>query len=85
MVVWMHETPLEANRSYLLKCAKQTIPVTIDQVRYRFDINQLNREPSAELEMNGIGRVDLLPIGPWHLTSTAANATRDALPDRYGE
>lgn len=64
MVVWMHETPLEANRSYLLKCAKQTIPVTIDQVRYRFDINQLNREPSPELEMNGIGRVGFVAHRP---------------------
>ena len=56
-VVWMHEKKLQPGRNYLMKCGTQTLPVTLDGVRYRFDINSLNRQTADGLEMNEIGRV----------------------------
>ncbi len=56
-VVWMHEKRLQAGRNYLLKSGSQTLPVTLDGVRYRFDINNLSREDTDGLDMNEIGRV----------------------------
>jgi bifunctional enzyme CysN/CysC len=57
MLVWMNEKPLQSGRNYLMKCTTQTLPVTLDGVRYRFDINNLNRLDAAGLEMNEIGRI----------------------------
>jgi len=56
-VVWMHEKKLQAGRNYLMKAGTQTVPVTLDGVRYKFDINNLNRDKADVLEMNEIGRV----------------------------
>ncbi|MEQ9823572.1 MAG: sulfate adenylyltransferase subunit CysN [Puniceicoccaceae bacterium] len=56
-VVWMHEKKLQAGRNYLLKSTTQTLPVTLDGVRYKFDINSLSRLDGDALEMNEIGRV----------------------------
>ena len=63
MVVWMNDTPLRSGRSYMLKVGTQTIPAELRDVRYRVDVNTLNRvEPSdvdgqAGLELNEVGRV----------------------------
>lgn len=57
MLVWMHEKQLKAGRNYLMKSGTQALPVTLDGVRYRFDINNLGRLDGTGLEMNEIGRV----------------------------
>jgi bifunctional enzyme CysN/CysC len=56
-MVWMHEKRLQPGRNYLLKCSTQTVPVTLDGVRYKFDINNLSRQQADGLDMNEIGRV----------------------------
>ncbi len=72
-VVWMHETPLQSGRNYLLKTTTQTVPVTLDGVRYRFDINNLGREDSTELEMNEIGRVGFTAHRPFSFDNYSRN------------
>ena len=57
MVVWMSETPLDLNQPYLVKHTTQVVPLRVDEVRYRVDVNTLNRMPPAPLAMNEIGRV----------------------------
>ncbi len=59
MVVWMNEAPLEAGRSYLLKTATSSAPVTVTDVRYRMNIETLRSEPATSLGLNAIGRVRL--------------------------
>jgi len=53
--VWMHERPLEIGRRYLLKHTTQTVPASVEAVRYRFDINTLEKEPASGLGLNDIG------------------------------
>lgn len=56
-VVWMHEQPLEIGRRYLLKHTTQTIPAAVEAVRYRININTLEKERAQGLGLNGIGAV----------------------------
>lgn len=59
-LVWMAEKPMRQGANYLLKCRTNTVPVTINELRYRWDINELTRlHESEELEMNEIGRVNI--------------------------
>ncbi len=57
MLVWMNERKLEIGHGYLLKHATQTVRATVDTVRYRININTLEKEPGAELGLNDIGAV----------------------------
>jgi sulfate adenylyltransferase large subunit len=55
-VVWMHDD-LELGRSYLLKHTTQTIRATVKAVRYRINIDTLEKEPGSGLRLNDIGAV----------------------------
>ena len=63
MVVWMADSTMKLGSNYLLKCGCATAPVTIEEVRYRFDVNTLARERfeagTGELVVNDIGSVRL--------------------------
>jgi sulfate adenylyltransferase large subunit len=56
-VVWMHEQKLEIGRTYLLKHTTQTVRATIDTLRYRVNINTLEKEAGTALGLNDIGAV----------------------------
>jgi sulfate adenylyltransferase large subunit len=56
-LVWMHQEKLEIGHSYLLKHATQTVRATVDALRYRININTLEKEAGAELGLNDIGAV----------------------------
>ncbi len=56
-MVWMHEQRLEANRSYLLKHTTQTVQAAITDIRYRVNINTLEKETANGLGLNDIGAV----------------------------
>jgi sulfate adenylyltransferase large subunit len=56
-LVWMHQQKLEIGHSYLLKHATQTVRATVDALRYRININTLEKEAGAELGLNDIGAV----------------------------
>jgi bifunctional enzyme CysN/CysC len=56
-IVWMHEQSLETGRSYLLKHTTQTVPAAVEALRYRININTLDKEPGATLALNDIGAV----------------------------
>jgi len=57
MVVWMGDQPLDPAKPYWLKHTTQTLRARIDEVRYRTDVNTLQRMPAAPLTLNEIGRV----------------------------
>ena len=60
MLVWMHEAPLRAGASYLLKCGTQTLPAVVEALNYRTDVNTLRRDREATtLALNDIGRAHL--------------------------
>ena len=70
MIVWMHEAGLREGRSYMIKCGSQTLQAEAVKVRYRYDINSLQKvEPSdveglPGLELNEVGRVLLESVRP---------------------
>jgi sulfate adenylyltransferase large subunit len=56
-LVWMHEHDLELGRAYLLKHTTQSVRVTVKALRYRININTLEKEPGSGLGLNDIGAV----------------------------
>jgi adenylyl-sulfate kinase len=56
-LVWMHDRKLEIGRNYLLKHTTQTVRAAVDTLRYRVNINTLEKEPASELGLNDIGAV----------------------------
>ena len=56
-LVWMHQPPLEIGRDYLLKHTTQTVHARVGAVRYRININTLEKEPASFLGLNDIGAV----------------------------
>jgi sulfate adenylyltransferase large subunit len=58
MVVWMHEQPLVAGRTYLAKHTTRTVRATVRAIRYRVDVNSTEHCEAAELHMNDIAEVE---------------------------
>jgi hypothetical protein len=58
-LVWMHERQLEIGRQYLLKHTSQTVQAVVNTVRYRVNINTLEKESGFALGLNDIGAVVL--------------------------
>ena len=56
-MVWMHEGELEIGRTYLLKHTTQTAHATVQNVRYRINVNSLEKEGASTLGLNDIGAV----------------------------
>jgi bifunctional enzyme CysN/CysC len=61
MVVWMHQTPAQRGKSYLIKHTTNLVPGVLTEVRYRMDVDNLRKEPGEAdaLGLNEIGRVHL--------------------------
>jgi bifunctional enzyme CysN/CysC len=57
MLVWMSNEPMDPARSYLVKHTTQSVKARIDQLRYKIDVNTLNRLDAGRLTLNEIGRV----------------------------
>ena len=56
-LVWMDETPLDQNKTYLLKHKSGTIQARVEELDYRFDINNISRVTADTLKLNEIGRL----------------------------
>ncbi len=56
-VVWMSNEPLDLRRQYLVKHTTQTVKAQVRSVRYRVDVNTLERHPAQDLKLNEIGSV----------------------------
>ncbi|HLG93166.1 MAG TPA: GTP-binding protein, partial [Acidimicrobiales bacterium] len=60
MVCWLHDSPLQAGRRYLLKHTTRTARAVVRHLAYRLDVNSLHRDESASsLGLNELGRVSL--------------------------
>lgn len=65
MIVWMNQDiVLRKGERYLLKSNTQTVPVHVDDFRYKLDINELSRIKNDCLEMNEVGRVKIVTHRP---------------------
>jgi len=73
MLVWMDAGSMVPGKTYLIKHTTQTLPGTIDTLKYRVDVNTLHREPAPQLELNEIGRVSISLSGPLHFDAYRRN------------
>ncbi|MFG0262475.1 MAG: sulfate adenylyltransferase subunit CysN [Novipirellula sp. JB048] len=78
MLVWMDDDAMVPGKTYLFKHTTQTLPGTIDTLKYRVDVNTLHREPAPQLELNEIGRVSLSLNGPLHFDAYRRNRSTGA-------
>ena len=56
MIVWMAEQPMTPMNRYLFKHTSNMISGTVSMLRYRINVDTLEREDSKELKMNEVGR-----------------------------
>jgi len=72
-LVWMHEMPLEPGRPYLVKHSTKMVRGTVTQIRYRADVNTLERQPAGRLQLNEIGVIALETQRPLYFDPYARN------------
>jgi len=63
-IVWMAEEPLLRGRTYLMRVGTRTAPATVAPLKYKLDVDTLDRIAANELELNAIGVVNLELGGP---------------------
>ena len=57
MLVWMDETPMDADKQFFIKHTTNLTRVRIDEIKYRVDVNTMEQSQAANLSLNEIGRV----------------------------
>ena len=72
-LVWMNERPLDGSRRYLLKHGSQVVSAEIRAVRHRVNIETLEGEAAALLEMNQIGVVEIDAMRPLYFDPYRTN------------
>ncbi|WP_439533258.1 sulfate adenylyltransferase subunit CysN [Polymorphobacter sp.] len=74
-LVWMAEEALVPGRSYLLKLATQTVPVTLQAPKYQINVNTNEHLAARTLELNGIGVIEITTAQPIVFEPYADNRT----------
>lgn len=69
-IVWMHEDEMLPGRPYLMKIGARTVGLTIDDPKYRVDVNTLEHLAADTLELNEIGVCNIgldrpIPFDPY--------------------
>jgi bifunctional enzyme CysN/CysC len=69
-VVWMNETPLLPGRSYFMKIGTRMATATISPLKYKINMNTMQRLAAATLDLNEIGVCNLeldrsIPFDPY--------------------
>lgn len=68
-LVWMDAQPLDPAATYLLKHTSQTVKARVRTIRHRVNMQTLDSEPAATLELNSIGEVEVETTRPLFLDS----------------
>jgi sulfate adenylyltransferase large subunit len=63
-LVWMDAEPLDPAATYLLKHTSQTVKARVKTIRHRVNMQTLDPEPAATLELNSIGEVEVETTRP---------------------
>jgi bifunctional enzyme CysN/CysC len=64
MLVWMDEKPMEMSTQFYIKHTSNTTKARIDEIRYRVDVNTLEKLPIETFRLNDIGRVVITTSKP---------------------
>ncbi len=74
-LVWMNAEPLDLGKTYLLKHTSQTVKASIRTIQHRVNIQTLEPEQAATLELNSIGVVEVETTRPLFLDTYADQRT----------
>ncbi|MFO1466095.1 MAG: sulfate adenylyltransferase subunit CysN [Steroidobacteraceae bacterium] len=58
-IVWMHDDPMLQGRDYLMKIGTRTVSATIAPLKYKINVNTLERMAAEQLQLNDIGVCEL--------------------------
>jgi bifunctional enzyme CysN/CysC len=58
-LVWMSEEPMQPGRAYLVKTGARTVGASISGPEFRIDVNTLEQQSAATLQLNEIGVCDI--------------------------
>lgn len=64
MLVWMDETQMSLSTQFYIKHASNSAKARIDQVKYKVDVNTLERSSIENFNLNEIGRVVITTTKP---------------------
>jgi sulfate adenylyltransferase subunit 1 len=73
MVVWLHESPLEVGRTYLIKHTARQTKIRALQICHRVNVNTLEQEQVSQLNMNDIASVEFESHVPLFFDPYASN------------
>ena len=77
-LVWMQEEPAFPGRGYLLKIGSQLVPASITDLKYRTNVNTLEKSPAKSLELNEVGTVTIATDKPIAFDSYATGGQSGA-------
>tara|TARA_R110002050_G_scaffold77518_4_gene165469 strand:- start:3716 stop:5119 length:1404 start_codon:yes stop_codon:yes gene_type:complete len=72
-VVWMHENELEPGREYFIKHGSKMTTGHAESIESKYDVNTMEKLPSAQLAVNEIGSVNLVIDEVLHFDSYKEN------------
>jgi len=58
-IVWMHERPLDTEKTYLVKHTTQIVRAQIDKIHFEVDMDTLEERPADGIALNDIAKVRL--------------------------
>jgi len=64
MLVWMDETVMDETTQFYIKHTTNTTKARIDQIRYKIDVNTLEKSNIESFKLNEIGRVNITTTKP---------------------
>src|SRR6266849_1512653 len=73
MVVWLHVSPLEVGRTYLVKHTARQTKIRALHIRHRVNVNTLEQEHATQLNMNDIASVEFEAHVPLFFDPYASN------------
>jgi bifunctional enzyme CysN/CysC len=76
MVCWMSDSPVTVGKRLLLKHTTRWVTATVDDIRYRVDVETLHRDTAASsLQLNDIGRLKIRTASPLAVDDYRRNRT----------
>ena len=64
MLVWMDEEPMDPYTRFYIKQTTNTTKARIEDIRYRVDVNTLEKSETDHFKLNEIGRVVITTVKP---------------------
>jgi bifunctional enzyme CysN/CysC len=77
-LVWLHERPLDTQKTYLIKHTSQVVRGAVDAIHAKLDLTTLKDTPTDRLELNEIARVRLTCHRPLYVDAYSKNRATGA-------